>query len=467
MERLILFLMIGLSHLLFFDASAQGIHAHHEIEKDTNDLKHFLKKGNFYGHARSYMSSTMNDGNLSDYHAWGLGAGIGYETPKFLNHFQVALSGFFMFNMVSSDLQKPDAATGQLNRYEIGLFDIEKPSDHSDLDRLEELNLKIYLTNKSKFTIGRQIPASPFINPQDGRMRPTLIEAAVFDLKESEHLSLHGEYIWRISPRSTTRWFEIGESVGVYPTGLGTDGKPSSYKGRISSTGVGVVGVLYQKKKWIIQFWNTYVGNVSNTAFVKMERKSKVRANKNWFFGGQGLYQSAIGNGGNAYQLDAYISKNAKSMVFSGRIGQQAEKFDWFFNATRITASARYLMPREWGREPFYTFMPRERNEGFGDVSAFTINTYFKPQKHIKLELSGGYFRLPDIKNVVLNKYSMPTYSQLNVGLSYQFRRYFKGLNLLGLVVRKEELGETYQNSKYVFNKVNMTHLNLILNYYY
>jgi hypothetical protein len=26
-------------------------------------------------------------------------------------------------------------------------------------------------------------------------------------------------------------------------------------------------------------------------------------------------------------------------------------------------------MPREWGRDPFY-FMPRERNEGYGDVNA-------------------------------------------------------------------------------------------------
>ena len=33
---------------------------------------------------------------------------------------------------------------------------------------------------------------------------------------------------------------------------------------------------------------------------------------------------------------------------------------------------AVFLMPREWGREPFYTFLPRERNEGLGGVNAWT-----------------------------------------------------------------------------------------------
>ena len=96
---------------------AQGIHAYHDAEKDTNTLGHFFEKGHFYGHARSYMSATANNGSLTDYHAWGMGAGIGYETPKFLKHFQVGISGFFMFNLKSSDLSKADPKTGQINRY--------------------------------------------------------------------------------------------------------------------------------------------------------------------------------------------------------------------------------------------------------------------------------------------------------------------------------------------------------------
>ena len=111
--------------------------------------------------------------------------------------------------------------------------------------------------------------------------------------------------------------------------------------------------------------------------------------------------------------------------------------------------------------------MPRERNEGYGDVSATTVNTFYKPGKHLKVELSAGYFHLPDVKNFALNKYGMPSYSQINLGITYQFDHFLKGFNALLLVVRKDELGETYKNDRFVFNKVNMTHFNFILNYYY
>lgn len=445
----------------------QGIHAYQASEKDTNTLNHFFAKGRFYGHARSYWAATTNQGELTDSYAWGAGAGIGYETPKFFKHFQLGLSGFFMFNIMSSDLAKTDPKTGQSNRYEIGLFDIERPNDHEDLDRLEELFIKTHFGKKSVLTVGRQIPQTPFINPQDGRMRPTLTEGAVIDLNEWPHLQLHGEYIWRISPRSTVRWFDVGESMGVYPIGVDVTGKPSQYKGAVESGGIGILGATYRKKQWTVQILDTYIDNVLNTGLAKIEWKSKAVANRNWFVGTQLIRQNTLGEGGNPDPAKAYTQPGVKATVLSGRVGRQSPKFDWFVNTTRITAAGRYLMPREWGREPFYTFLPRERNEGFGDVTATSINTFFKPEKHLKIELSGGYYQLPDTKNAILNKYGMPSYTQYNLGVTYQFDRYLKGLNALLLVVRKDEIGETYQNDRYVFNKVNMTHFNLILNYHY
>lgn len=466
--RRIKFYHIVLSFFISFHfVEAQGIHAHHEVEKDTNTLSHFFEKGRFYGHTRSYTSATFNSHDLTNYHAWGVGAGIGYETPKFLKHFQVGISGFFMFNLASSDLSKMDAKTNQSNRYEIGLFDIERPNDHEDLDRLEELFFKIHTGKKSVLTVGRQIPQTPFINPQDGRMRPTLIESATWQLKDWKNFSFHGEYIWRISPRSTVSWFSVGESLGIYPSGVDINGKPSQYKNNVESAGVAIIGTTYQKKQWNIQVWDTYIDNLLNTALLKVEWKSKPNFGKNWIIGGQFIHQDAVGNGGNEDPAKAYVETHNISNVISGRLGQQSAKFDWFVNATRITSHGRYLMPREWGRETFYTFMPRERNEGFGDVTALTLNTFYKPEKHIKIELSGGYFDLPDVKNFALNKYGMPAYSQVNLGLTYQFDRYLKGLSALLLVVRKDDIGETYQNDRYVFNKVNMTHLNLIINYHY
>lgn len=437
-------------------------------EKDTNSLGYQLKKGGrFYAQARTYFSATINDGGLSDYYALGVGAGIGYETPRFFRYFRIGMSGYTMFNVASSDLIKADPRTNQVNRYEVGLFDIENPATHKDLNRLEELFVKVHISEKSKIVIGRQIPQTPFINPQDGRMRPTLTEGAVIDFNEWKNLRLHGEYLWQIAPRSTIRWFDIGESIGVYPIGVGTNGEVSKYKNNTRSDGIGILGLTYQKKNWDLQAWNTYVDNIHNTGLLKIEWKARSVAGKIWLIGGQFLHQNTIGNGGNEDPGKAYAQKNNQANIISGRLGQQSGKFTWFLNATRITDKGRYLMPREWGKEPFYTFMPRERNEGFGDLTALTVNTIFNTRNNIKVELSAGYFQLPDVKNFALNKYGMPSYTQLNMMLNYQFRNYMKGLNLLLLIMRKDEIGETYENDRFIFNKVNMTHLNLIINYQY
>lgn len=460
------FILIG----SFGETFAQGIHTNHEheIDKDTNTLNHFFEKGRFYGHARSYFASTENAGGLTDFYALGMGAGVGYETPKFLKFFQVGMSGFFMFNVFSSDLGAPDPTTGQSSRYEVGLFDIEEPNDHEDLDRLEELFIKIHTTKKTVFTFGRQIPQTPFINPQDGRMRPTLIEGAVLESNEIKNVQLHGEYVFRISPRSTVEWFNVGRSIGIYPSGVTPEGQPANFHGAISSKGIATLGGVYSKDRWSVQYWNTYVENIMNTQFASAEWKSPLMGGKTWFLGGQVVSQKAVGQGGASEEHPhRYIEEGEGALVFSGRIGARSKKFDYYLNATRITGKGRYLMPREWGREPFYTFMPRERNEGFGNLTAVTVNTYWKPEKHIKLELSGGYFQLPDVRNFALNKYGMPSYSQVNAGLTYQFDHFLEGLNLLVLVVRKDEIGETYQNDRFVFNKVNMTHFNFIINYHY
>lgn len=122
-------------------------------------------------------------------------------------------------------------------------------------------------------------------------------------------------------------------------------------------------------------------------------------------------------------------------------------------------------MPREWGREPFFTFMPRERNEGFGDVHALVIKTAYNfPKVGLKTSLQAGYFRLPDVKNVALNKYGMPSYRQVNAEVRYS-PKFASKLDLQVLYVYKNKQGNTYQNPGFVFNKVNMGLYNVVINY--
>jgi hypothetical protein len=66
-----------------------------------------------------------------------------------------------------------------------------------------------------------------------------------------------------------------------------------------------------------------------------------------------------------------------------------------------------------------------------------------------------------------LNKYAIPYYFQINMDLKYVHKKWLNGLESHLLVVSKIAEGNTYNNPKFVFQKVNMLHINLMLNYYF
>ena len=112
---------------LVFTASAQ----HQEIDEDpeiwkarekagvdTNSFLHAFKHGTASGHLRYFFMVTDNEKGLSDYYANAAGGGLKFETAKFKG-FQMGISGFFTFNVGSSDFLKRDLKTGQVSRYEI------------------------------------------------------------------------------------------------------------------------------------------------------------------------------------------------------------------------------------------------------------------------------------------------------------------------------------------------------------
>lgn len=123
-------------------------------------------------------------------------------------------------------------------------------------------------------------------------------------------------------------------------------------------------------------------------------------------------------------------------------------------------------MPREWGRDPFYTFLPRERMEGTGNADA--LMTQLKTQwrkSGFKTGFGYGFYRMPDVKDFRLNKYGMPSYHQINADLQYEFGKPFKNLKAQFLLVYKINEGEYYNELKYKFQKTDMFNINLVLNY--
>jgi hypothetical protein len=434
---------------------------------DSTSLLHAFKTGTTHGHFRNFFSSTINEGILTDYYANAIGGGIRYET-NFNHKFQFAVSGFYFFNLSSSNLGKPDSLTGQLNRYEIGLFDIENPSNHKDMDRLEELYLK-YQLKYGQLIFGRQLVNTPMINLQDGRMRGTGVEGLWFDYEIKNKFKLEGGWLYAVSPRSTTKWYYIDESIGLYPQGVNIDGKKSNYAGHVSSLGVGVLGIKYRPIQNLeLQFWDYYIENILNSSLFQFKYDQKVSSKQTLEIAGQFIRQDALNFGGNIDQSKTYASKDSYSLTFGGKLALKTEKTSFSINYNRITKDGRYLFPREWGRDPFFTFLPRERSEGFGDVHSFVLKfDYQKLNSPLKSSLGVGYIQMPDVLNVELNKYGMPSYYQLNLDVRYKFQKYFKGLESQVLLVSKLNNGETYNNKRYEFNKVNMLLINFVLNYHF
>ncbi len=456
------------------DAQHQEVFENPEMYKgkklqteDSTSLLSAFKKGHFNGHFRYYFMSTQNQKGLTDYYANAAGGGLRYETAKF-HRFQFAVSGFYTFNIGSSDLGKADSTTGQYNRYEIALFDVEDPYNIKDNDRLEEFYLK-YNYKKSSVIFGRQLVNTPFINLQDGRMRPTGVEGIWLEMNEIRKAKIEGGWSYAISPRGTTRWFTVGESVGVYPAGVNSVGIKSQYAGNLESKGVFLLGTHIEIGKNIkLHGWDVFTQNIFNTAMLQADFLKPLKNADQLFASVQVIRQDAVNSGGNENADKTYFEKAGKAITFGAKAGWKNTQWEAGINYNRITKDGRYLMPREWGREPFFTFMPRERNEGFGDVHAIMAKVNYNiPTIRLKTSLAGGYYKLPDVKNYRLNKYGVPSYSQVNADIRYAFNKVFKGLEAQLLVVGKIKNGQTYDNKKFEFNKVNMLLYNFLLNYHF
>ncbi|TAH00425.1 MAG: hypothetical protein EAZ17_06370 [Sphingobacteriales bacterium] len=286
------------------------------------------------------------------------------------------------------------------------------------------------------------------------------------EINDISKTKLQGGWIRRVSPRGTIEWYEMGESIGLYSTGVNTDGAKSGYKGNLESTGVAVLGAQYKPKQNIqLQAWNFYIDEIMNTFMVQGDGIFALQGKKKLIAGLQYTYQRAVKDGGNTDPLKTYFDPNQTANIISGRLGLDTREGKLLFNYTRITKDGRFLSPREWGREAFYTFLKRERNEGFGDLHAVTVNAIRTwDKKRLTTEFSYGYYDLPSVTNYAMNKYGLPSYHQFLTDITYDFTGFLQGLKLELLYTYKLN-ATSVEDPKAIINKVNMHHLNFILNY--
>lgn len=425
-------------------------------------LQNVLRKGKFEIQARTFLMTTINEGKLTDFYALGAGIGSSYESPRW-HGFQAVISGFVWDNLASSNLA-PQANV--INRYEIGLFDITRPQYTGTLARFEHLRL-MYYYKKSSVALGRMLLKTPFINPQDGRMRPNMQQGIWLDLKGEGKLKGQGGMLWAMSPRSTEKWYTIAETFGIYPQARAVTGRPAEYAGNMPHQPLAVGQLAYAfSPKSELQYWVYYMPQTFYTQLVQWEGSYKANntSKSEWLWGVQWAWQQGLDKRTGLTPEQRYMPENHRAWVMSGRIGRRIGKQTFALNYTRMGASGQWLFPREWGRDPFYTFIPRERNEGFADAHAITFNYQATLHATLQLQLSAGNYSVPAPTNAARNKYAMPDYQQFNIQLQYRPKGFWKGLEIEWLYMIKNNAGEL-TNEAFVINKVNMHHFNWIVNY--
>ncbi|MBK9147750.1 MAG: hypothetical protein IPM12_08025 [Flavobacteriales bacterium] len=430
--------------------------------RGASHLYDIMKRGELEGRFRLYNMLTVNDGATSDYHAVAFGGTLGFTSLRW-NGARFKLSGGYTFDLRSSDLTASDPLTGVPNRYEIGLYDVNDPRRTNDLAYLHEFQLDwASHDERTQIVIGKQELNTPFLNPQDGRMHPSLFEGIWAQHRTKHGTVLQGGWLYRVAPRGASEWYTVDESMSVFPVGRNVYGEGAQHGEHVESAGIFAASITQKILPRVnVTAWDLYTENVFNSALVQVDAGNK---DDQWSISGMAIKQDAAKVHGHTNDSLLYMPHSESSWAFSGRLRHVLGRFRWQLNYTRITAHGRYLMPREWGRDPFFTFLPRERNEGAGDVHAASLNLIWKADNGWRIQVDGGLSQMPELTDARLNKYAMPSYTQFDVNAQYRFKGGWKGLAAQLLVLAKLPLDGGLSERQSI-HKVDMLHADLIINY--
>ncbi|MCA6078802.1 OprD family outer membrane porin [Fulvivirga sedimenti] len=414
------------------------------------------------GEWRTFYMATVNKDSLKDFQALATGGYIRYAY-HIRDRFEIAGGLYTSFNLNIQDLEVPDPATGRPSRYESGLFDVNDLGDRS-VFIIGEL-YGVYSWKNGHIKAGRMKTKTPFVNGQDGRMIPTFVQGAYFYHKPVPQLDYTIGIYNEIGPRSTGKFFGIGESIGQYPAGRNPDGSPSRYKDNTQSDFMIMSDVNWRPatnfRVRLVDYHidNTFHSFYLNPAFTWKIKDRTFTAQAEW------VHEDRVGNGGNENpDLQYFTDKSANVLGFEL---STRKKTSWRIAYNRITDNGRFLFPREWGREFLFAFQKRERSEGLRDAHALLIavrHDLSLKKDILTSEFSIGRHWNPDVTNAAANKYAMPDYTHFNLDLSYRSEK-VKNLYPELLITYKAARSNVPENPAIYLNKVDMWHFSLVLNY--
>ncbi|GAB2470660.1 hypothetical protein GCM10011375_38730 [Hymenobacter qilianensis] len=434
-----------------------------EVAADSTaarSLAQALRQGEFRAHVRTVFMATRNRSSAPDYYAHGVGAGLGYET-KAWHGLQLGVEGFFLKNLYSSALAAEPGRPE--SRYELSLFDLEHPHHREIMHQVEELWVRWQPRPGLQLTYGRQQLDTPLLNSQDSRLSPNFVQGLWAVGKAGKATTLQGGWLTHVAPRSTDRWYRLGEAVGHYSMGVAPDSSRADYLGHVPTHGLAVLGLRRTLGRGSsVQAWQYFADHLLATSLLE-STVAFPRPAGTWTASSLLLWQHGLAKDRDQPVSQRYLNPGEQARALSGRVAYQRQAWQVAAHYTRLTAHGRYLFPREWGREPFYTTLPRERIEGAGDVHAFGTTVAWQPPHGPRLEAGYGYYNLS--RQARLNKYSLPDFHQLNLSLTHSFTGAARGLRLRTLLAAKWGADRAAYLPAQAMNKVDLQHLTLALDY--
>lgn len=449
-------------------AASTSVWATPEPEVDTlrqdGALRYALFHGRVDGHLRLFTMGTVNRPGLSDHYAGAFGGSVGYHTARW-HGWRLRLMAGSSLPLFASELKHADDPDLMPSRYELGLFDARGQQRHT-YAYIQELHAD-YSTRDQRWrtTLGRRSMDQPFLNGQDSRMHPTLFDGATVGYHPRKDAWFEVGWIHHVSPRSTLFWYPVGRSIGTFPgQGYDTKGRPSAYSGQLTTAGIFTATAEWKAPPGTtVTLHDLLVEGIFNTTLLQLQHQG----DGPWRYHLRAIRQDAVGDGGHAVDSLAYMPRGASSNIITGRVERMAGPWSLRLNGTRITAAGRFLMPREWGREPLYTFLSRERNEGLGDVWATSASVLHEhPRiKGLRTEAAVGLYQLGSAADVALNKYRMVSYGHTVLDVRYAFHGRLKGMELRLLYVYKWPLERAALTVAQVYNRVDMHHASVVLDH--
>ena len=418
--------------------------------------------GKLTGEWRTFYMATVNKDSLKDFQALATGGYLKYAY-HIRNRVELAAAVYTSLNLNIQDITEPDPVTGRVSRYEAGLFDINDLDDRS-IFILGELYAS-YKFKQGFIRAGRMRMKTPFVNGQDGRMIPTMIQGIQLYHKPLSSLDYTIGWYNGITPRSTGGYFRIGESIGQYPEGRNPDGTPSGYKDNTDSDFMLIADINWKPiEQFRLRMVDYYIENVFHTLYLNPAYTWHAD-DRSITLQGEWVLQNRIGDGGNTDESLRYFTDKSANVL--GLQLSTQRKTAWRIAYNRIADDGRFLFPREWGREFLFTFQKRERSEGMRDSHGLLIGMNHPlpfGEDILQLELTAGRHWVRPVSDAEANKYALPDYTHVNIDLAYTSKK-LKAFRPEFLVTWKSADDRLTENPNVVLNKVDMWHFSLVLNY--